>query len=72
MGSDRLLHDCTFSIAWRSLETIKTLLREENWRDFVEEVMLVARQEVERYEERKAREKARLRPVGKGEENPAR
>jgi hypothetical protein len=53
-----------FAIAWRSLEVIKPLLREEEWRDFLEEVMLVGRQEIERYEEAKARQKQRLRPTG--------
>ncbi len=68
----RLLHDCVFAIVWRSLGTIKTLLREEERRDFLEEVILVARQEVKRYEEARARQEARLRPVGNGKENPAR
>jgi hypothetical protein len=62
----RLTHDAVFAIAWRLLEVIKPLLREEEWRDFLEEAMLVAQQEIERYEEAKARQEARLKPLGRG------
>jgi hypothetical protein len=67
----RLQHDCVFAIAWRSLETVKTLLREEEWRDFLEEVMLVVSQEMGRYEEAKARQEARLRPGGESDRGRA-
>ena len=47
--------DLAFAIARRTLDVIKCLLREEEYRDFLEEVMLIASQEIERYEEAKAR-----------------
>ena len=61
---NRQQHDCAFAIAWRVLETIKPLIREEEQRDAVEEFYLIAQQEVERYEQAKARQEARLRPMG--------
>jgi hypothetical protein len=59
----RMHHDCAFTIARRVLELVSGLLREEEHRDFVDEVYLIARQELKQYDEQLARQKARLRPI---------
>lgn len=60
---DRELNDCSFAIAWRSLELLNGLIREEEKRDFLEEVMLIARQEVERMLAAAERQEMRLHPT---------
>jgi hypothetical protein len=60
---ERLIHDAAFAVAWRMLELVRSLIREEEQRDFVEEGYLLARQEIERMLAARERQEARLHPT---------
>jgi hypothetical protein len=57
----RLQHDACFAISFRAVDLVRGLIRQEEERDFVEEMFLIVQQELVRYEAAKDRQEARLR-----------
>ncbi|MCI0458330.1 MAG: hypothetical protein L0Z62_15305 [Gemmataceae bacterium] len=55
----RLAHDCCWEQAFRMLELVGHLLREEEQRDLLHEAYQVLRDTINLYESRKAREARR-------------
>ena len=59
---DRQIHDLCHAVAWRALEIVRPLVRDDEARDAYAEFYEIARQEIERYEEAKVRQESRLHP----------